>query len=116
MPSTRTINETREVTTSYTVTRTYLPVVNHGVAQQVWRCVELQGKVVFRTRIWETFADLKNEPGEGAPVLIYASRAKWSTARVDMGDAGTGFALKVHREQGLWPRLVVGALSRSGRV
>jgi hypothetical protein len=36
----------------------------------------LQGKVAFGTRIWETFADLKNEAGEGAPVLIYASHAK----------------------------------------
>lgn len=42
MPSTRTINETREVTTSYTVTRTYLPVVNHGVAQQQ---VQVEGEL-----------------------------------------------------------------------
>lgn len=36
----------------------------------------LQGKVAFGTRVWETFVDLKNEAGEGAPVLIYASHAK----------------------------------------
>jgi hypothetical protein len=36
----------------------------------------LQGKVAFGTRAWESFQDLKNEAGEGAPVLIYASHAK----------------------------------------
>ena len=34
MPSTRTIEETREATPSYTLTRTHPHVVNHGVAQQ----------------------------------------------------------------------------------
>jgi len=33
MPSTRTIEETREATPSYTLTRTHPHVVNHGVAQ-----------------------------------------------------------------------------------
>ena len=33
MPSTRTLEENRKVTSSYSVTPTYLPVVNHGVAQ-----------------------------------------------------------------------------------
>ena len=35
MPSTRTIEETREVASSYLVTPTYLQVVSHGVAQQL---------------------------------------------------------------------------------
>jgi len=34
MPSTRTVEETRKVTSSYSVTPTYLQVVSHGVAQQ----------------------------------------------------------------------------------
>ena len=35
MPSTRTVEQTRKVTSSYPETPTYLQVVSHGVAQQV---------------------------------------------------------------------------------
>jgi hypothetical protein len=34
MPLTRTVGETRKVTSSNSVTQTYLQVVSHGVAQQ----------------------------------------------------------------------------------
>ena len=40
IPMTRTIEETREVTSSDSVSPTYLQVVTHGVAQHIIRCLK----------------------------------------------------------------------------
>ena len=48
------------------------PVPAEHLADGVAVC-DRHGKVAFGSRAWETFKSFENDPGPGAPVLIYAS-------------------------------------------